>query len=73
MVALGSIDSTISIWKPYMSKPFTVVLDLFKLGITDITWAFNGNILLASSTDGVAMFIHFKPGILGTPITELEK
>lgn len=56
-----------------MEKPFTVVLDLFKLGITDITWAFNGNVLLASSTDGVAMFIHFKPGILGTPITEAEK
>lgn len=73
IVALASIDSSISLWKPYMSKPFAVVLDLFKTGITDMTWAFNGNILLASSTDGVLMFVHFKPGMLGTPLTEFEK
>lgn len=56
-----------------MQKPFAVVLDIFKLGITDISWGFNGNILLASSHDGVIMFMHFKPGVLGTPLTETEK
>lgn len=73
VVALASIDSTISIWKPYMNKPFTVILDIFHMGITDLSWGFNGNILLASSNDGKVFSIHFKPGILGTPITELEK
>jgi hypothetical protein len=56
-----------------MDKPFTVVLDIFKMGITDLSWGFNGNILLASSHDGEVMFIHYKPGVLGTPCTELEK
>ena len=52
VVALASIDSTLSIWKPYMSKPFTVILDIFTMGVTDLSWGFNGNILLASSNDG---------------------
>jgi len=52
VVALASIESTISIWKPFMSKPFTVILDIFNMGITDLSWGFNGNILLASSNDG---------------------
>lgn len=56
-----------------MNKPFTVILDIFKMGITDLSWGFNGNILLASSNDGKIMSIHFKPGILGSPLTELEK
>ena len=73
LVAIASIDSTISIWKPHMSKPFAVILDIFKMGITDISWGFNGNILLSSSHDGTVMFVHFKPGILGTPLTEAEK
>lgn len=73
VVALASIDSTISIWKPYMQKPLAVILDIFKMGITDMSWAFNGNILLACSHDGVIMSIHFKPGVLGEPVSEFEK
>ena len=65
VVAVASIECTISIWKPQMSKPFAVILDIFKMGITDMTWAFNGNILLVSSNDGEIFFIHFKPGSLG--------
>lgn len=73
VVALGSIDTSISVWKPHLSKPFTTILDLFKSGITDLTWAFNGNILMGCSMDGQAMFIHYEPGALGEPITEQEK
>lgn len=56
-----------------MNKPFTVILDIFTMGVTDLSWGFNGNILLASSNDGQIFSIHFKPGILGQPISELEK
>jgi hypothetical protein len=48
-------------------------MDLFKAGITDLSWGFNGNILLASSTDGEVAMLQFQPGLLGTPITEAEK
>ena len=57
IVALGAIDTSISVWKPNMAKPFNVVLDLFKSGITDLTWAFNGNFLLGASYDGSVMFV----------------
>ena len=73
VVALGSIDTSISVWKPHMAKPFTTILDMFKSGIADLTWAFNGNILMGCSMDGSAMFIHYEPGSLGEPISEQEK
>jgi hypothetical protein len=38
VVAIASIESTISIWKPHMSKPYAVILDIFKMGITDMSW-----------------------------------
>ena len=56
-----------------MDRPFTVILDIFKMGITDLSWGFNGNILLASSHDGQVLCIHYKPGVLGTTLSELEK
>lgn len=73
IVAIASIDSTITIWKPSMERPLTVVMDLFHMGISDLSWGFNGNILLASSHDGKVVFLHYKPGHLGQPLTELEK
>ena len=59
VIALASAESTISIWKPQLSKPLTIIMDAFKLGVTDLSWGFNGNILLASSTDGEIMCTHF--------------
>ena len=56
-----------------MAKPLAILMDAFMMGITDLSWGFNGNILLASSTDGKVMAIHFKPNLLGTPLTEAEK
>lgn len=56
-----------------MSKPFAVVMDIFKMGISDMSWGFNGNILMASSNDGAIFYIHFKPESLGTLINEREK
>lgn len=73
IIALASAESTITVWKPSMPKPLAILMDAFTMGITDLSWGFNGNILLASSTDGKVMVIHFKPGLLGTPLTEAEK
>jgi len=35
------------------------MMDSFNLGVTDLAWGFNGNILLAASNDGEVMLIHF--------------
>ena len=56
-----------------MTKPLAIIMDAFTMGITDLSWGFNGNILLASSTDGKVMCIHFKPQLLGIPLSEAEK
>lgn len=59
VIALASAESTITIWKPSLQKPLVIVTDLFKAGITDLSWGFNGNILIASSTDGEVAMLHF--------------
>ena len=48
-------------------------MDFCMMGVTDLTWGFNGNILLSSSHDGKVGAFHFKPGSLGIPLTEGEK
>lgn len=73
IIALASAESTITVWKPSLTKPLAIIMDAFTMGITDLSWGFNGNILLASSTDGKVLAIHFKPGLLGTQLTEAEK
>ena len=73
IIALASAESTITVWKPSLAKPLAILMDSFTMGITDLSWGFNGNILLASSTDGQVLAIHFKPGLLGTQLTETEK
>lgn len=73
IIALASAESTITVWKPGLAKPLAILMDAFTMGITDLSWGFNGNILLASSTDGKVLALHFKPGLLGTPVTEPEK
>jgi hypothetical protein len=47
------------VWQPKLEKPLVIMMDSFNLGVTDLTWGFNGNILLASSNDGEVMMIHF--------------
>jgi hypothetical protein len=56
-----------------MEQPLSIEMDIFRMGVTDLSWGFNGNILLASSNDGKIVCIHYMPGMLGQPITELEK
>lgn len=73
IVAIVSQDSTISVWKPQLTKPFAVMMDFCMMGVTDLSWGFNGNILLSSSHDGKVAYFHFKPGTLGEPCSEFEK
>lgn len=73
IVAIVSQDSTISVWKPQMSKPFALMMDFCMMGVTDLSWGFNGNVLFSSSHDGKVTYFHFQPGILGDPLTEFEK
>jgi protein HIRA/HIR1 len=59
VIALGSAESTITVWQPSLEKPLVIMMDSFNLGVTDLSWGFNGNILLASSNDGSVVVMHF--------------
>lgn len=48
-------------------------MDFCTMGVTDLSWGFNGNFLFASTHDGKVTSFHFKPGVLGQPISEFEK
>lgn len=73
VIALASAESTITVWKPQLQKPLVILMDSFKMGVTDLSWGFNGNILLATSIDGSMVAIHFKPSLLGQACSESEK
>ena len=55
-MALGGYDSAISIWKEKDEKPI-VIKDLFEAAVADITWASNGQFLMACSSDGTVATI----------------
>lgn len=73
IVAIVSQDSTITVWKPQRQQPIAVIMDFSMMGVTDLSWGFNGNMLLASSHDGTVSMFHFKPGSLGIALPESEK
>ena len=73
VVAVCSQDSTITVWKPQCQQPIAVIMDFSMMGVTDLSWGFNGNMLLASSHDGTITLFHFEPGSLGIPLPETEK
>jgi len=49
------------------------MMDFCTMGVTDLSWGFNGNLLFSSTLDGKVSYFHFKPGILGEPVSEFEK
>ena len=49
IVAIVSQDSTISVWKPQLTKPFAVIMDFCMMGVTDLSWGYNGNFLLEAT------------------------
>lgn len=59
IAAIVSQDSTISIWKPQLTKPFALMMDFSMMGVTDLSWGFNGNVLISSSHDGKVTCFHF--------------
>lgn len=73
IVAIVSQDSTITVWKPSLSKPMAVMMDFSLMGVTDLSWGFNGNILFSASHDGKVGMFHFKPGTFGNLLMENEK
>ena len=65
VVALGSKDSSISIWSTAKTKPILIVEELFSSSILDLSWGIDGYQLLACSWDSSIAFIKFSHDELG--------
>lgn len=65
VVALGSKDSSISIWSTAKTKPILIVERLFSSSILDLSWGIDGYQLLACSWDSSIAFIKFSQAELG--------
>ena len=57
--AIGGASSNLSIWSAKSQHPIVIVTDLSTSMITDISWGFNGNVLLASTLQGDIFYLHF--------------
>lgn len=70
-LAIGSRDSSLSIWLTTHQRPLCVIYDLFNESILDLSWS--KNILAACSTDGSIAVLMFTENELGTSLTHDDK
>ncbi|CAD6884741.1 unnamed protein product [Tilletia controversa] len=59
VLALGSIDQSISVWVTGHPRPVLVFKDVFERQVTDLSWSADGLVLYASSADGSLAVFQF--------------
>ncbi|KAI8816164.1 WD40-repeat-containing domain protein [Fimicolochytrium jonesii] len=73
LCALGSQESTISIWATASERPLAVSKECFKHSILDLSWSPDGLCVFACSYDGTVGVLAFEPAELGTRLPAAEK
>ncbi|KAI9144246.1 WD40-repeat-containing domain protein [Paraphysoderma sedebokerense] len=73
VVAMGSQDKKISIYKTLNARASVVGEALFSGSVSDLSWSPDGLNLLASSLDGTVVGFIFNSDEFGTPVPEEEK
>jgi WD40 repeat protein len=63
--ALGANDGAISVFDCHSQRLVLALTDVFKSGVTDISWTADGTLLFATSSDGSLITIHWPPEHLG--------
>lgn len=73
LMALGSLDQSLSIWLAGHRRPICVARDLFQLQVMDLSWSSDGTTLYACSADGYIACVKFSPDDLQiAPESELQ-
>ncbi|WFC97477.1 HIR complex subunit [Malassezia yamatoensis] len=72
IVALGSLDQSVSVWLTSCPRPLLVARDLFERGVMDLSWSSDGYTLYACSSDGQVASIVFTSEELGTVLPDQE-
>lgn len=74
LMALGSLDQSLSIWLAGHRRPICVARDLFQLQVMDLSWSSDGMTLYACSADGYIACVKFTSEDLQVaPESELQK
>lgn len=71
-VAIGSRDSSISIWLTSLNRPAAVIHNVFEDSILDLSWRYDKLMLLACSTDGTVACLVFDEDELGISLNQEE-
>ncbi|XP_044259942.1 chromatin assembly factor 1 subunit B [Tribolium madens] len=72
IVAIGT-DHDIILYDTQQQMPFAYFKDIHYTRLTDLTWSKDGQLLVASSTDGFCALITFEPNELGVEYIKEEE
>lgn len=71
--ALGSRDSSVSVWLTGLLRPVVVMEKLFTGPVLDLSWSSTGHNLLACSFDGTVALLKFTESEIGKILTKKQK
>ena len=72
VVACGSQDTKLTIWRTNRSRPVCVIKSCFEESVVDLSWTPNGFSLLACSTDGTMGVFTFEESEIGCTVNKSE-
>ncbi|KAH3727980.1 hypothetical protein DPMN_053926, partial [Dreissena polymorpha] len=70
LVFAVATEDSILMYDTQQPQPFGCITNVHYHQLSDLTWSTDGQMLVASSTDGYCTLVSFSPGELGTPYTE---
>lgn len=73
IVAVGSQDRGLTVWKTSDPRPFVGIKELFEHSFLDMCWTPDGKTLLACSYDGGVIVLIFPAGALGEAVPVEER
>ncbi|KAJ1595299.1 hypothetical protein NDA14_000312 [Ustilago hordei] len=69
VVALGSLDQSVSIWITGLEQPVLVARDVFQRQVMDLSWSADGYTLYACSSDGTVAVFNLTPDIISEALS----
>ena len=69
VVALGSLDQSISIWVTGLESPVLVARDVFERQVMDLSWSADGYTLYGCSSDGTVAVFHLCPELISEALS----
>lgn len=69
VVALGSLDQSVSIWVTGLEQPVLVARDVFERQVMDLSWSADGYTLYACSSDGTVAVFSLSPELISEALS----